>query len=201
MTEILLIDDERVMRDAFQRLLEGAGFAVRTAPDGKRGVAAFAERRPDLVLLDVMMPTLNGYEAAAEMRRLDRETPIVFLSALDSDDDQIRGLEVGADDYVAKTASDSLLLARIRKARARADRFSKSEAPEAMTRMEADIYRLLDSDRGTYFSYRQIFAAVCGEGYAADEGAIRVHVSNMRKKLPCGERIVSKRGFGYALEP
>lgn len=200
MTEILLIDDERVMRDAFQRLLEGAGFAVRTASDGKRGVAAFAERRPDLVLLDVMMPALNGYETAAEMRRLDRETPIVFLSALDSDDDQIRGLEVGADDYVAKTASDALLLARIQKALARADRFSKAEAPEAMTRMEADIYRLLDSDRGTYFSYRQIFAAVCGEGYAADEGAIRVHVSNMRKKLPRGERIVSKRGFGYALE-
>lgn len=199
MTEILLIDDERVMRDAFRRLLEGEGFAVRTASDGRQGLAAFSERRPDLVLLDVMMPTMNGYETAAEMRKLDRETPILFLSALDSDDDQVRGLEVGADDYVAKTASASLLLARIRKALVRADRFSTADAPESMTRTEADIYRLLDSDRGAYFGYRRIFEAICGDGYVADEGAVRVHVSNMRKKLPHGERIVAKRGFGYAL--
>ncbi|MBQ6327837.1 MAG: response regulator transcription factor [Kiritimatiellae bacterium] len=199
MTEILMVDDERAIRDSMARRLRETGFAVRVAATGAAGVAAFGERRPDLVLLDVMMPGMDGYAACKAMRSVDRETPIVFLSALDAEDDQIRGLEAGADDYVSKTASPALLEARIRKALERADRFSKMDAPAAMTKTEADIYRLLESDRGKFFSYREIFSAVCGEGYFADEGAIRVHVSNMRKKLPDGESLVAKRGVGYAL--
>ena len=194
-----MVDDERTIRDSLSRLLREAGFEVRVAATGAAGVAAFGERRPDLVLLDVMMPGMDGYAVCKAMRSVDRETPIVFLSALDAEDDQIRGLEAGADDYVSKTASPALLEARIRKALERADRFSKMDAPAAMTKTEADIYRLLESDRGKFFSYREIFSAVCGEGYFADEGAIRVHVSNMRKKLPDGESLVAKRGVGYAL--
>ena len=199
MTEILLVDDERSIRDSLSCQLREAGFTVRVAATGAAGVAAFGERRPDLVLLDVMMPGMDGYAVCEAMRCADRETPIVFLSALDAEEDQIRGLDAGADDYVSKTASPTLLVARIRKALERADRFSKMDAPAAMTKTEADIYRLLESDRGRFFSYREIFSAVCGEGYYADEGAIRVHVSNMRKKLPSGERLVAKRGVGYAL--
>lgn len=175
------------------------GFGVRVAATGSAGVAAFGERRPDLVLLDVMMPGMDGYSVCKAMRAVDRETPIVFLSALDAEDDQIRGLDAGADDYVSKTASLVLLGARIRKALERADRFSRMDAPASMTKTEADIYRLLESDSGKYFSYREIFSAVCGEGYYADEGAIRVHISNMRKKLVSGERLVARRGIGYAL--
>ena len=199
MTEILLVDDERTIRDSLSRLLREAGFTVLIAANGAAGVEAFRERRPDLVLLDVMMPGMDGYAVCEAMRCADRETPIVFLSALDAEDDQIRGLAAGADDYVSKTASPALLEARIRKALERADRFSKMDAPAAMTKTEADIYRLLESDCGRFFSYREIFSAVCGEGYFADEGAIRVHVSNMRKKLPADERLVAKRGVGYAL--
>ncbi len=199
MTEILLVDDERTIRDSLSRLLREAGFAVRAAANGAAGVEAFRGRRPDLVLLDVMMPGMDGYAVCEAMRSADRETPIVFLSALDAEDDQIRGLDAGADDYVSKTASPALLEARIRKALERADRFSKMDAPAAMTKTEADIYRLLESDCGRFFSYREIFSAVCGEGYFADEGAIRVHVSNMRKKLPADERLVAKRGVGYSL--
>ena len=199
MTEILLVDDERAIRDSLSRLLREAGFTVRVAANGAAGVEAFRERRPDLVLLDVMMPGMDGYAVCEAMRSADRETPIVFLSALDAEDDQIRGLDAGADDYVSKTASPALLEARIRKALERADRFSKMDAPATMTKTEADIYRLLESDCGRFFSYREIFSAVCGEGYFADEGAIRVHVSNMRKKLPADERLVAKRGVGYAL--
>ena len=86
-----------------------------------------------------------------------------IISALDAEDDQIRGLDAGADDYVSKTASPALLEARIRKALERADRFSKMDAPAAMTKTDADIYRLLESDSGRFFSYREIFSAVCGE--------------------------------------
>ena len=199
MTEILLVDDERTVRESMARRLRELGFSVRAASSGAAGVGAFRERRPDLVLLDVMMPRMDGYEACRAMRSVDRETPIVFLSALDAEGDQIRGLEAGADDYVSKAVSTALLEARIRKALERADRFSKMDAPAAMTKTEADIYRLLESDRGRFLSYREIFSAVCGAGYFADEGALRVHVSNMRKKLPDGERLVARRGVGYAL--
>jgi DNA-binding response OmpR family regulator len=96
MTDILLVDDEWTIRGSLSRLLREAGFAVRVAANGAAGVEAFRERRPDLVLLDVMMPGMDGYAVCEAMRCADRETPIVFLSALDAEDDQIRGLAAGA---------------------------------------------------------------------------------------------------------
>ena len=129
MTEILLVDDERTIRDSLSRLLRKAGFTVLIAANGAAGVDAFRERRPDLVLLDVMMPGMDGYAVCEAMRSADRETPIVFLSALDAEDDQIRGLDAGADDYVSKTASPALLEARIRKALQRADRCRRWTLP------------------------------------------------------------------------
>jgi DNA-binding response OmpR family regulator len=200
MFEILAVDDERIIRESLAARILDKGYRVRMASSGAQAIDFFREARPDLVLLDVMMPGIDGYQTCAHLRELDRETPIVFLSALDSEIDQIRGLEVGADDYVSKTASDSLLFARIAKALERADRFSKSAAPVEMTRTEAGLYRLMDSDRGRYFSYAKLCKAVFGEGYRLDENAIRVHISNMRKKLPKGEIIEAKRGFGFALK-
>ena len=197
---ILLVDDERIMRETLTPILVAAGFDVVLASDGRAAVQSFLLERPDLVLLDVMMPVVDGYETCAELRKLDRETPIVFLSALDGEEDQIKGLKLGADDYVSKTASNAMLIARVENALERADCFSKAAAPTAMTKTEADIYRVLDSDRGRFFGYREIFAAICGEGYVADEGAIRVHISHMRKKLPRGEKIESKRRVGFALK-
>lgn len=196
---ILIVDDERVMRESLSRVLEEAGYSAVAAASGEEALGAFAAHRPDLVLLDVMMPGLDGYATCVEMRKLDREAPVVFLSALDSDVDQIKGLEAGADDYVSKVSSERLLLARIEKAIARSVRFSAISAPPSMTRTEAGIFRLLESKRGAYFTYREIFDAICGEGYVADEGAIRVHVSHLRKKLPSGLSIEAKRGLGYAL--
>jgi len=197
---ILVVDDERVIRESLSKILGSAGYDVSIARDGASALMSFAERRPALVLLDVMMPGTNGLTCCAKMRELDRETPIVFLSALDSETDQIRGLELGADDYVPKSASRELLLARIRKSLERADRYSTADAPVSMTRTEAAIYRLLDSDRGRFFSYREIFTGICGDGYSVGEGAVRVHMSNMRRKLPSGEKLVARRGFGYALK-
>lgn len=196
---LLLVDDERAIRESLAERFRQAGYDVLPVASGPESIRIFSDRRPDLVLLDVMMPAMNGYDVCREMRKLDRETPIVFLSALDAEEDQILGLDVGADDYVSKLASDALLFARLKKALERADRFSSLVAPVEMTKTEADIFRLLEAERGRYFSYREIFAAVCGEGYAADEGAIRVHISHMRKKLPRGLSLVSRRRIGYAL--
>ena len=199
MAEILIVDDERVICAGLAQLLSGAGFAVREARDGKSALAAVAERRPDMVLLDIMMPGMDGFEVCEKLLASDRDLPVIFLTAKDSESDQVRGLEVGADDFLSKTVGEEVLLARVRKALARTARLVAAVAPSEMTKTEADIYRLLSSARGKWFSYREIFDSIRGEGYYGDEGAIRSHVSRLREKLPSGEKIDSKRGRGYAL--
>ena len=199
MAEILIVDDERMIRAGLAQLLSGAGFTVRESRDGKSALAAVAERRPDLVLLDIMMPGMDGFEVCEKLLDADRDLPVIFLTAKDSEDDQVRGLEVGADDFLSKTVGEEVLLARVRKALARVARLSASPAPSACSKTEADIYRLLSSARGKWFTYREIFNSIRGDGYYGDEGAIRTQMSRLREKLPSGEKIESKRGFGYAL--
>ena len=192
MAEILIVDDERMIRAGLVQLLSGAGFTVREARDGKSALAAVAERRPNLMLLDVMMPGMDGFKVCEKLLATDRDLPVVFLTAKDSESDQVRGLEVGADDFLLKTVGEEVLLARTA-------RLAATAAPSGMTRTEADIYRLLSSARGKWFSYREIFNSIRGEGYYGDEGAIRTQMSRLREKLSPGEKVESKRGFGYAL--
>lgn len=200
MKSILLVDDDRHIRAVLSSLLTEAGYVVIAVPDGRAALSEIAARKPDLVLLDVMMPVMNGYEACEEIRKTNRELPIIFLTSLDTEADQIRAFELGADDFLAKTVSDAILVARIRKTLSRAEHFTAVAAPTEMTRTEANIYRLLKSAPGKFFTYREIFDSVSGEGYYADEGAVRSHVSRMRKKLELkGERIESRRSFGFAL--
>ena len=110
--EILLADDERAFRSGMKALLESEGFAVRTARDGEAAVRKFTERVPDVVILDVMMPRMNGFRACEEIRKTDRRVPVVFLTAKDDEVDQVRALGLGADDYVSKSAPEALLVAR-----------------------------------------------------------------------------------------
>lgn len=120
--EILVVEDADSIREGLALLLEGEGYAVRTAPDGEAALAAFRERRPSIVLLDVMMPGVNGYAVCREIRKTDPSTPVVFLTARDGDADELRGMEAGADDYVPKTASEPVLLAHIAAAARRIER-------------------------------------------------------------------------------
>lgn len=199
MKTILLVDDEEMIRMAFSAHLEDAGYRVITAASVAEGLDMYRSFHPDLILADVMMPGANGYEFCFRLRQLDRETPFVFLSALDSEEDQVKGLEFGADDYLSKTASPDLILSRLKKTLERAANLAAKVAPQSMTRTEANIYRLLESEPGRYFTYREIFAAVLGDGYYADEGTIRSHVSRLRKKLPKGSEIEARRGFGFRI--
>ena len=121
MAEILLADDERMMRDGLKALLAGEGFAVRTARDGADALVRFSEKRPDAVLLDVMMPKKNGFAVCEELRRLDPLVPVIFLTAKDAEVDQVRGIALGADDFVSKSAGEEVLLARLRRALERAE--------------------------------------------------------------------------------
>jgi DNA-binding response OmpR family regulator len=224
MEEILFADDEVGARRRFRALLEGEGYAVRTARDGEDAVAKFAERRADLVLLDVMMPRMNGVAACVEIRRADPLVPILFFTAMPSEAGLVRGLGLGADDYIDKARSTDELLARIRSAlrrRAAVDAsrpaadvlrlgaatvdFAKMEvrcdgAGSELTKSEAHFLRLLASERGRYFSFDEIFSALRGEGYVGDDNAVRCIVKRLKAKLGrSGGMVANARGIGYKL--
>ena len=183
----------------------------------------YRERKPDLVLLDVMMPRRSGFSVCEEIRVDDALTPVIFLTAKDAEADQVRGFGLGADDYVSKTAGESELLARVRRAlqRSRAYREAAS-APrvarlgglevdfdalcvrgdgveERLTKTEADLLWLLNSERGRIFSYDEI-VEVLQIGGMAGETVVRPHISRLKKKLSrAGDLVVNERGVGYKL--
>ncbi len=228
MKEILIVDDERTVRASYRRLFEGEGYAVRDARSGADALRLFDERRPDLVLLDVDMPGMNGYAVCRAMRERDPATPILFLTAMESDADQLRGLGVGADDYVFKTASNAVLVARVASALARLaalspDSSAATEAvslgrvvfhvdggeltldgkpmPARLTRTEAGILRILVRSRGRSLSFGEIVEGLRGEGQVMEDSTIRAHMAHIREKLgPAGGLIVTERGgSGYRL--
>ena len=227
MAEILVVDDERVLRDGIRSVLSGEGFAVRTARDGDEALKKIAEKRPDLVLLDVMMPKMNGFRCCERIRETDRILPVIFLTAKDAEADQVRGIGLGADDFVSKSASDAVLLARINRALERSSAFG--EAPRRvsgttivlgtvsvdmrsfvvlekgreisrLTRTEADILKLFNSRRGEPVLSDDIITELRGNGFACEDTMLYMHISNLRKKLgAAADFIITRHGFGYGL--
>lgn len=226
--EVLLVDDERSFRDGLKALLSAEGYSVRVARDGEEAVRKFAECRPDLVILDVMMPKMNGFLACEKIRRSDRRVPVVFLTAKDAEVDQLRALGLGADDYVSKSAPESILIARIRRAVERSRDLSAAPRPVAeadivrlgrvavnlstldvsvsgrptcsLTKTEADVLRILAASRGRRMTTDELIAELRGAGFACEDTMLYVHVSNLRRKLgPAAEMLSSSRGAGYCL--
>lgn len=228
--EILLVDDERVVRKAFCALFEAEGFSVREARNGDEGLAAFDERRPDLVLLDVMMPKRNGLQACEAMRAHDALVPILFLTGVPSETTQLRAYGVGADDYIEKDANPDLIVAKVRAAVRRGQAAARmAPSPSAgerlrlggvevdwanldvtrsgqavgrLTKTEGDILRILATSRGRTFSTDELIAQLRGSGFACVDEMLYMHISNLRKKLgPAAALLTSARGVGYALLP
>ena len=220
--EILIADDEAAARRGFRALFEGEGYAVRTARDGEEALAKFKERRPDAVLLDVMMPKMNGIIACAEIRRSDPLVPILFFTAMPSDVGAVRALGLGADDYIDKAKSPEELLARVAAVLRRASVIASDKRDKLslggvtvdfatmtasgdgvsaeLTKSEALFLRLLASERGRCFSFDEIFAALRGEGYIGDDNAVRCIAKRLKAKLGrAGELIANARGVGYKL--
>ena len=227
MAEILVVDDERVLRDGIKAVLSGEGFEVRTARDGDEALRKIAEKRPDLVLLDVMMPKMNGFRCCERIRETDRILPVIFLTAKDAEADQVRGIGLGADDFVSKSASDAVLLARINRALERSSAFGeasrrvsgttialgavsvdmrtfvvmeKGREVSRLTRTEADILKLFDSQRGELVLSDDIITELRGKGFACEDTMLYMHISNLRKKLgAAADFIITRHGFGYGL--
>lgn len=225
MADILIVDDERTIRLGLRTLLREEGYTARIVPNGDQALTAFDDKRPDLILLDVMMPGRNGFSVCEEIRKKDLLVPIVFLTAKDAETDQLRAFGLGADDYISKTAGTPELLARIRRAleRAAAFRAAVSEVrtstlgelsidydaltvrgggiDERLTKTEADFLWLLNTERGRLYTYGEILDVLRG-GEITTVALLQTHMSRLKRKLGrAGERIFNERGLGYKLLP
>ena len=215
---ILVVDDDRRLRDMLRRALESEGFAVDTAEDGGRALAAISHRAFDLVVLDVLMPGVDGFGVARRLRQRGDPTPILMLTARDGVADRVAGLDVGADDYLVKPFALDELMARVRAMLRRAAgeagellRFADVEVDprtREVTRggraigLTAKEYELLDffmrEPRIVHDRYRILDDVWRGEDVASN--VLEVYVGYLRRKLGEPQLIQTVRGVGYTLK-
>ena len=204
MARILVVDDEQDLREILRFNLETEGFVVETAASAEEALAIFNFQFSifNLILLDVMMDKMSGFEMAQRMREAGDNTPIIFLTARDAHDDQLQGFGVGADDYITKPFSFDTVLARVKAVlrRSSSSSLSSSTSLTSLTRREHLILDLFRQQPGRFFTREEILAAVWPDDTLVGERSVDVHIARLRKKLgPEGQRIVNKTGFGYGL--
>src|SRR6185503_5344247 len=141
MERILIIEDEAPMRTALADVLDGEGYRALTAADGDVGLRKAVEEKPDLILLDIMMPRLDGYAVCAELRRLENPVPVLMLTAKGQVEDRVTGLDAGADDYLVKPFSTEELLARVRALLRRIQRQTTTPSKLRLGDVEIDLAR------------------------------------------------------------
>jgi len=219
---ILVVEDERDIRDLLEHHLSQEGFGVAAAGDGDSAVRRVREEPPDLVLLDLMLPGLCGIDVCRRLRQQEeyRKIPIIMLTARDTEADIIRGLEMGADDYITKPFSPMEVVARVRAVLRRRRESTPDEDADLrfgslmiqsgkhevtvegktvpLTRTEFQILHRLAARPGWVFTRYQLVDAVHGEQHAVSDRSIDVHVAGLRKHLgSCGHLIETVRGIGY----
>ncbi len=204
MTRILVVDDEEDLREILRFNLEAEGFEVETAASAEEVLAGFKFQVSgfSLILLDVMMDRMSGFEMAQRMREAGDNTPIIFLTARDAHDDQLQGFGVGADDYITKPFSFDTVLARVKAVlrRSSSSSLSSSTSLTSLTRREHLILELFRQQPGRFFTREEILKAVWPDDAFVGERSVDVHIARLRKKLGAeGQRIVNKTGFGYGL--
>jgi DNA-binding response OmpR family regulator len=215
---VLLIEDEESIATLVTAYLERDGFQPKWVRSGLEGLAAIERDTPRLVILDIGLPDMDGFEVCRQIRR-KRSVPIVMLTARDDEIDRVTGLEVGADDYVSKPFSPRELLARVRAVLRRAEPESEVElivlgdvvlnrsSREVMVGdrdvdlrgKEFDLLAYLMENRGNVLSRDMLLDRVWGLEYAAGTRTVDVHVAQLRKKLGRPELIRTVRGTGYKL--
>ena len=199
MNRILVVDDEEDLREILRFNLEAEGFEVETATSAEEALTMLHH---DLILLDVMMDRMSGFEMACHLREAGDNTPIIFLTARDTHDDQLQGFGVGADDYITKPFSFDTVLARVRAVLRRSSQnaMGNQNTPKTLTKREHLILDLFRQHPGKFFSREEILAAVWPGDAFVGERSVDVHIARLRKKLGTdGQKIVNKTGFGYGL--
>jgi len=217
--KILLVDDEPEILDICRDYLKASAFEVVTAKDGVQGLSAFRREAPDLIILDLMMPEMNGLDLCREIRR-ESNVPIIMLTARMEENDKLIGLEIGADDYITKPFSPRELVARvkvvlrrvsgdptmevIRVGQVSLDRdhyeIQIGERIVSLTPTEFEIMATLMSQPGRIFSRNQLLNSAHGVAFESYERAIDSHIRNLRRKLEPAELIVTVHGVGYKFE-
>jgi len=224
---VLVVDDEPTISEVVSRYLEHAGYAAQTAADGLEAIRLVDETRPDLVVLDLMLPQVDGLRVLRHMRETSGDTtPVILLTAKGEQEDKLAGLRSGADDYVVKPFSPRELVARVdavlRRVHpperdqeplrfdglaidARARRVTSDEQEVAVSQREFDLLHYLATHPGQAFSRDQLMEAVWESPIPADTSTVTVHVRRLRAKIePDPERprfIQTVWGVGYRFQP
>lgn len=224
MPKLLIVEDDDTVRDTLALNLRAEGYEVDTAPDGESGLSQAREGSPDLVVLDVMLPNVDGLTVCRVLRR-ESDVPIILLTARGTETDKIVGLESGADDYVVKPFSLGELLARVRAAlrRGRAVEPAKTELVSGDLRLdflsrrvyrddaelqlaprEFDLLAMLMRNEGAVLSRDLLLTGVWGDDFVGDARTVDVHIRWLREKIEDNpsqpERITTVRGVGYRFE-
>jgi len=222
---VLIVEDEPPLVELLSYNLEKAGFQIHIARDGEEALLAVEERKPDLILLDWMLPYVSGIEICRRIRRNPetRNVPIIILTARGEEDDRIRGLEAGADDYVVKPFSPSELVARVRAVLRRTrpafdkdsltygditmdlttHRVSRNDEPVDLGPIEFRLLRFMMEHPGRVFSREQLLDSVWGHDTYIEPRTVDVHIRRLRKamNLPgTTDLIRTVRSAGYALD-
>jgi two-component system phosphate regulon response regulator PhoB len=222
---LLIVEDETALVELLRYNFEKEGFKVTTAMDGEAALVAVDEARPDLVVLDWMLPHVSGLEVCRQLRRKPetRDLPIIMLTARGEESDRVRGLEVGADDYVAKPFSPSELIARVRAVLRRskpstaqdlltfgdlvmdlsAHRVLRGGRPIHLGPTEFRLLRFLLERPGRVYSREQLLDAVWGRDIYVEPRTVDVHIRRLRKAINAqgdADLIRTVRSAGYALD-
>ncbi|HEY5595822.1 MAG TPA: response regulator transcription factor [Candidatus Bipolaricaulota bacterium] len=223
MQKVLVVDDEAKLVRLIQAYLQEAGFKVVTAFDGSQALQQFERESPDLIVLDLMLPQLDGLEVARRVRQKSN-VPIIMLTARVAETERVVGLELGADDYVTKPFSPRELVARVRAVLRRGSHPPAAQKVESgrlridvdghqasidghameLTPSEFTLLLTMAQQPGRAFTRRQLMEAITASGYATVERAIDTHIKNLRRKIeddpvnPC--YIHTVRGVGYKFQ-
>ena len=229
MSKILIVEDERAIVEILKFNLRKEGYDTVEALDGEAGLNLAMTEDPDLILLDVMLPKMNGFDVCAALRAEGRAMPILMLTAREEEADKVFGLEAGADDYITKPFSMRELLARV-KANIRRRSIDAGTAPAGamiqagplsidpvryivskngsaidLTQNEFDLLKLLITERGQVFTREQLMEQVWNYDYYGDMRTVDVTVRRLREKIEDNpgspELILTRRGVGYYFAP
>jgi two-component system alkaline phosphatase synthesis response regulator PhoP len=223
MAKILVIDDEPSIVNLVTAYLKPEGYEVLTAMDGPSGLKAAHAFKPDLIILDIMLPGMDGIEVLSRLRR-ESEVYVILLTAKTEETDKIVGLSIGADDYVTKPFSPRELTARVKAALRRiqagsgtgseksvlsfrhlhmdvgARTVTVDENPIELTAIEFDLLKALAENRGRVITREQLLEKVWGGEYFGEMRVVDVHLGHVRQKLGLEDLIATVRGVGYRFE-
>lgn len=221
MQKILIAEDDEAIRDLLKLYLEGEGYQIISAENGRQALEIVQAQRPALAILDIMMPEINGLDLTRHLREKTM-MPILILSARDQDHDKILGLNIGADDYMTKPFNPLEVVARVKALLRRtgstaevvkagdfclnlsSHTLTRADVPIPLTPMEYKILSVMMRNPGRIYTKVQLYETVSGEYFESDENTIMVHISRIREKLEDDPKrpvhIITVRGVGYKFE-